>query len=313
MKTLIAGGLGYMGSALCELYRERDEHAILVLDKRFVPERVALFPEHMRFIQGDIRDLGLMRRLLADVDVVFVLAAEVQAESSIDRERTVWDQNFEAPKNLVEICGPGTRVVFPSTGNVFGGLEDGVKSMDLTEDDEPHPKYPYAEAKIAMERYLESTDRDYVVLRFGTNHGYSPGIRFDLVTNLFVLRAMQGEKITIHGSGENYRPTVSVKDCARALDFVSARPDVKRETFHVVRENFQIRELAEHVLKNFSDRGAAIQHIAKEVPFSAYALSSEKIKTLGFEFAWDLDASVKDMKRVFRAIEGNSNKRPRRS
>lgn len=305
MKIMIAGGLGYIGSALCELYRNQPQHEIIVLDKRFIPERVAGFPPHIRFIQADIRDTDLMSRLLRDVDLLHLLAAEVEAEKSIHKERAIWEHNFEAPKRLIEICPASARIMFPSTGNVFGGLDKGMKYVGLTEEDEPQPKYPYAEAKRAMEQYLLQSGRDFVILRFGTNHGYAPGIRFNLVTNNFVKKAMLGEDLTVHGDGENFRPTVCVRDCARALDLLSARSEARGEIFHIVHENFKIKNLAEHVVF-YCDTGSKVTFIAKEVPFSSYALSSEKVQKLGFEFQWDLESSVKDMMRVFYAMAPTS-------
>lgn len=309
MKILIAGGLGYIGSALCQLYHHDIQHEIVVLDKEFIPERVATFPEHMQFIQADIRDTDLMAYLLQDVDLLHLLAAEVEAEKSIHKERAIWENNFEAPKTLIEKCPPSTRIMFPSTGNVFGGVDENEKYKGLTEEDEPQPKYPYAEAKHAMEEFLLETDRNFVILRFGTNHGYAPGIRFNLVTNLFVRRAMLGENLTVHGGGENYRPTVCVKDCARALDFLSTRPEARGEIFHVVRENFRIRDLANKIVSLF-DNDAKVEFIAKEVPFSAYALNSDKIQSLGFKFKWELESSVKDMQRVFHAMPPLSKIQP---
>ncbi len=310
MKIVITGGLGYIGSALCELYREDSDNEIVVVDQRFIPERVAGLPSHVRFVQADVRDEDTMRGVLDGTDVLHLLSAEVEAESSVHREQSVWESNFDAPKTLIEACPPNTRIMFPSTGNVFGGVDENQKYMDLTEEDEPQPKYPYAETKAAMERYLKSTDRDFVVLRFGTNHGYAPGIRFNLVTNIFARRAMIGQDLTVHGTGENYRPTACVKDCARALNFLSQRSDASRETYHVVRENLRIRDLAEKIV-GLVDTGSQVEYVAREVPFSAYALNSDKIKTTGFEFAWDLESSVLDMVEVFRAMVVNDRMKAR--
>ena len=302
MKIMIAGGLGYIGSALCELYRNEPQHEVIVLDKNFIPERVAGMPEHMKFIQADLRDTNTMLRLTQDVDVLYILAAEVEAEASIHKEQAIWEHNFEAPKALFEGLSRNTRILFPSTGNVFGGVNQNSKYMDLTELDEPQPKYPYAEAKRAMEKYLLDTDHNFTILRFGTNYGYAPGIRFNLVTNIFARRAMLGQEIQVHGSGDNYRPTACVQDCARALRFLSDHPKAEGEIFHVVRENFKIRDLAERVISLF-DNGAKISYVAKEVPFSAYALNSDKIKSIGFEFQWDLERAVRHMQKVFSSIQ----------
>jgi nucleoside-diphosphate-sugar epimerase len=298
---MIAGGLGYIGSALCELYKHQPQHRIVVVDKKLIPERIAAFPVHFRYVQGDIGNLDLMGRLLDGVDVLHMLAAEVEAEKSVHKERAVWENNFEVPKRLIEICPSTTRIMFPSTGNVFGGLDPDQKFMDLTEEDQPKPKYPYAETKRAMEEFLLGSDKNFVILRFGTNYGYAPGIRFNLVTNIFTRRMLLGEDLIIHGGGENWRPTACVWECAKALEFLSGRQDSHGEIFHVVHENFKIKDLAQRILSNgFSS--SKLQFIAKEVPFNSYALSSAKIESLGFRFEWDLEKAVKQMIQVFHAL-----------
>jgi len=301
MKILVAGGLGYIGSAICELYHSQPHHEVVVVDKKFIPERVAKFPSHFRFVQGDIGDLTLMKSLLRDADLLQVLAAEVEAESSVHKERAVWENNFEAPKRLIELCPSSVRVMFPSTGNVFGGLGRSEKFMDLTEKDEPRPKYPYAETKCEMEKFLLRCGRNFTIVRFGTNYGYAPGIRFNLVTNIFTKRMLLGQDLVIHGGGENWRPTACVWDCARALELLSTRSDAQGEIFHVVCESYQIKELAQKII-SLGNTKSRLKFVAKEVPFSSYALSSTKIESLGFSFEWGLERAVKQLIQVFHAL-----------
>ena len=63
-------------------------------------------------------------------------------------------QDAAAPKQLVEACTSSTRIMFASSGTVFGGVEENAKWRGLTEEDTPCPKLPYAETKVAMERFL---------------------------------------------------------------------------------------------------------------------------------------------------------------
>src|SRR6516165_2032379 len=145
--VLVVGGFGYIGSALCELYRHPREHRVTIVDNRFVPERVANFPKHFRFVHAAMNDLELMGHLARQVDIVHFLAAQVEAESSLQRTEAVWRDNFELPKSVIERIPSDVRVVFPSSGNVFGGIPEGRKWKDLTEEDSPHPRLPYAETK----------------------------------------------------------------------------------------------------------------------------------------------------------------------
>jgi nucleoside-diphosphate-sugar epimerase len=304
MRALIIGGLGYIGSELIEQYKLVDNSDIEVdiLDKRFIPHIVADLPGNFHFWHGDMKDERIIELLLQrQPDIVFLLAAEVQAESSVHREGDIWKNNFEALIKIIEKCPSGSKLIFASTGNVFGGVDESEKYMDLTEEDKPRPKYPYAESKRAVEQYLLGSDKKFVICRFGTNYGYAPGIRFNLVTNNFVKKVLAREAITIHGKGENFRPTVCVKDAVSAMLFLCQREEANGEIFHVVCDNFKIKELAKKI--SSIDPAARIEYIAKEVPFSSYNLSSEKIRNLGFEFKWDLKKAMEDMANRFTSLK----------
>jgi UDP-glucose 4-epimerase len=302
-KVLILGGLGYIGSALCELYRHKSQDQVTVVDNRFIPERVAGFPPHFRFVHSEIADLDLMASLGRIAETAHFLAAQVEAESSAERSEAVWRDNFELPKSVIDRFPPSVRVVFPSSGNVFGGTPEGAKWRDLTEEDTPYPKLPYAEAKREMENFLNGSNRNFTVLRFGTNYGYSPGQRFNLVTNIFLKRALEGEPIQLHGGGKNWRPTACVTDCARAAMFVAERRDTTGETYHVVSGSFTIRELAEKVIA-LTQSKSRLAIIDKVVPFNSYALCSDKIKKLGFSFEWPLERAIPEAKHHLSALVG---------
>jgi UDP-glucose 4-epimerase len=301
MKIMIAGAMGYDGSGLIESYRGNLKDEIILLDKRFVPHLLAGLPPQFRYVQGNILDKDLMEHLLKDVDLVYLLAGEVEAEKSINKEREIWENNYHGALQLIEACSNDTHILFASSGNVFGGVLSTEKNMHLTEEDPPRPKYPYAESKRAVEEYLLRSKKKYTIMRFGTQYGYSPGIRFNLVTNLFIQRAMMGMGITVHGSGDNYRPTLCVHDAVRGMRFLAMNRRAVGEIFHLVGNNYRIREIAAEVKRVFPE--ASVEHVLKEVPFNSYHLSSEKIKSIGFSFEWDINKGILDMKEIFRAVQ----------
>lgn len=300
MKILIIGAMGYDGAGLIESYREDVNDEVILMDKRFRPYLLADLPPHFRYVQGNILDKDLIKHLLKGVDLVYLLAAEVEAEKSINKEEAIWENNFEGALNVIENCSSNTRVLFPSSGNVFGGTLETEKNTYLTEEDEPRPKFPYAESKRAVEKYLFESNKHYVIMRFGTHYGYSPGIRFNLVTNIFFKKAMTGQDIIVHGDGDNYRPTLCSRDAVRAMRFLAENPKAEGELFHIVGNNYRIREMAQEVVSVFPD--VKVQHIMKEVPFNSYHLSSDKIKSLGFNFEYDIRKGIMEMKEIFKTI-----------
>ena len=70
-KIIITGGLGYIGTELCKLYSgESWHHNILVIDNRFISERVNQIRNwNIDFIQGDILDKDLVKKYSSLMDV----------------------------------------------------------------------------------------------------------------------------------------------------------------------------------------------------------------------------------------------------
>src|SRR5690242_11502176 len=80
MNYLVTGGAGYLGSVLVpELLRAG--HRVTVLDRFVAPTALAEACQYEGFrpVRGEVRDLALVAKLAAKVDVVIPLAALVGA------------------------------------------------------------------------------------------------------------------------------------------------------------------------------------------------------------------------------------------
>ena len=303
MKIVLAGALGYLGMALVEQLRDDDTvDEVVLVDNLFRGPLVANLPEEFRFCQLDIGESTRIQRICEGADTVVLLAGITEAEKSRDREALVWETNFDKSCVVADALDPATRLVFCSTGNLFGGVPADGKWQGLNETDFPHPRLPYASSKFAFENYLREKDTNYTICRFGTVFGYSPGVRFNIVTNIFVQRALLGQNLILHGRGRNYRPNVHAEDAARAMLYLAGKSEARGETYHVVRHNMTIRELAETVVEVIPNCSLVLDD--REIPFNSYDLSSDKLKSAGFEFKWDLKDGVRDMADRFQAIRG---------
>ena len=93
-KIIITGGLGYIGTELCKIYSGFSwHHKILVIDNRFVSERVNQIRKwNMEFIHGDILDKNLVKKHFKDADIVHHLAgvsdvARTQDEVNLEKDK----------------------------------------------------------------------------------------------------------------------------------------------------------------------------------------------------------------------------------
>ena len=119
----------------------------------------------------------------------------------------------------------------------------------MTEQSAVNPLSMYSETKIDSERILlEAKNATFAptILRLSTLFGLSPRMRFDLVVNLFVARAVFMGSITVL-NGDQWRPLMHVHDAARACVTSLEAPvgSVSGEVFNVgsAELNLQIDEL----------------------------------------------------------------------
>jgi len=292
---VILGGAGYIGRSLIELYARAGDVLLHVVDIVFVPAVAKRLTEiGGAYYVGDIGDAGLMRRLLVDqtCGVCYLLAGQIEAETSGERERAMWVENYEKPCAVMELCRPATRLFFPSSANVFGGNHDHTDTV-YSEGCGPQPMYPYAETKSAMEVAIAEWGGNATVARLGTNYGWGVGVRFNLVVNKFVQMARQGKQLSVHGSGNNYRPFCNNHDCAEAAKFLAEHPHGNTGIWHVVEDNYTVNDIADVVRANVCDTG--VKHIAFRKDFASYQMSSERLLGLGFSFTSDLQRGVVEL------------------
>ncbi len=247
------------------------------------------------FHRGDIRDPDDVEAAMDGVEAVIHLAAVTGAAQSHEMRERVEDVNVhgtEVVADAAEAAGVETFVL-ASSCNVYGD----TYAEELDEDAEPAPGNPYAESKLACEDIVAERECTDVSLRLATNFGYSPGVRFNLVVNTFVFRALAGEPLTVYGDGTNWRPFLHVTDAARAF---AAALDWPAGTYNVGLDNFRIEDIAEAVA-DVAERDVETDYLAGEDPGPSYHVRFEKMRERGFEPTHDLSEGIADLKERFQA------------
>ena len=308
MHVLVTGGCGYIGNVLLPILREDDrvDH-VTVLDSLDSGSpralRGQLGGDDLSFNRGDVREYGDVEGATRGVDTVVHLAAITGAASTHDRREETFAVNDDGTENVLRAAGKlgVDNVVFASSCNVYGRAPS--RAMDETTD--PDPINPYAETKLQSEallqEYCEDHDMDGTALRMATVYGDAPGVRFNLVVNYFVFRALTDRPLTVYGDGSNWRPFVHVRDSARAYAGAALEPERWSQRVYNVGsdgENYRISEIAEFVREEVGP--VDVTYLEDEHPGPSYNVSFDRLAETGFETEWSLREGVRDIAVAFR-------------
>ena len=320
MNILITGGCGYIGSLLIRklpfAFDEKIEVTIFDNLSSGKEKVLANLPSKSsyRFIRGDILKKEDLRNALDGIDNVIHLAAVTGAVDSFSMPDLYMQVNFEGTKNVVATCLEKgiDQLIYASTCNVYGGKRVNKK---LNEASLVKPPNPYAiskhEGELECLKYYRKYKLPVTCLRFATNHGWAPGIRFNLAINLFAFKAIIGEKITIFNSGEDWRPYIHVQDTVRAIiSTIKAPEDVKiGEVFNVGTnsENYMVNQVAQIVQENV-ENDVEVVHIETDCPHFSYMVDFSKIKQkLGFNTNFSVAEGVRELAEKFKQLNANFN------
>ena len=106
-KIVITGGVGYIGSKLCELYSGEARYKdITVVDNRFSADRVKqLKAWGIKYIQASILDKDQITSIVQDADIVIHLAgitnvAYTKTEANSEQDNLITTTAIEGTKNI---------------------------------------------------------------------------------------------------------------------------------------------------------------------------------------------------------------------
>ncbi len=284
MNILIVGGAGYLGGAITDLLMQ-SEHNILVYDFLLYEET---YRKPVPFAYGDIRD-SKIKQHLDWADAVIWLAALVGDPACALNESLTREINTNSVRYLRDnFMG---RIIYLSTCSVYG-----IADTVLDENSQLKPLSLYAKTKLQSEKIL--ADSNALILRLGTLYGVSDEfsrIRFDLVVNTLVMRAIVHGKISVFG-GRQHRPLLHVRDAASAICNVLEKTNTGIYNLHSI--NIAILGLVQCIKKHFSALQVEVNDTALQDNRS-YRVSSEKAKReLDFKPALTIEDGIKELKKL---------------
>jgi UDP-glucose 4-epimerase len=250
-KVLVTGGAGFIGSHVVDALVGRGA-SVRVLDNLSLGQREWVHPS-VEFIEGDIRDVETCHRVIDGCEGVFHLAAMSRSGASIDAIELCTSANVLGTQNVLAAARKaGVRKVVYSGSSTYYGNATAPQHEDMPGDFLNF----YGLSKYVGEEYCLMFDRLYgvpsIVLRYFNVYGPrqpEEGV-YALVLGIFLRRAAENKPLVVHGSGQQRRDFVHVRDVAAANIAAYENP------VHGVRLNvgsgvcISVKELADMVSSN---------------------------------------------------------------
>lgn len=222
MRILLIGGEGYVGSVLSD-YLIKNKYEVISYDnliyfkdkKNYKPSN----HKNFKFVQGDIKDLVKINKLLENIDAVIILAGLVGDPITKQYPELSEQINYFYLKKLINFLKHKKleNVIFISTCSNYGYVDE---KFLADENFKLSPKSSYANAKVKIEKYILSiSDNDLftpTILRFATAFGYSKRMRFDLTINEFTRDLYFKEKLVVYDE-LSWRPYCHVLDFSKLI------------------------------------------------------------------------------------------------
>jgi UDP-glucose 4-epimerase len=222
-KILITGGAGFIGTHMAERLAPCNEVTLLDIDlENALPFSPLSEDDTVRKVEGDVRDAALVEREVARCDIVLHYAAILGVQKVIQESRATIETTVMGTRNVLEAArkhGRLERLVNISTSEVYGNAmsaEEGIPASVGTGND---PRCCYASAKLLAEHDVWAYHRDFgvptvIVRPFNI---FGPMRRTDHAVGIFVVKALAGHEITIHGDGSQVRSWCYIDDFCRGM------------------------------------------------------------------------------------------------
>ena len=253
--VLVTGGAGFIGSNIADRLAA-EGHEVIVYDALTRPgvERnldwlKARHPARITSVIADIRDRDALTRAAREAGAVFHMAAQVAVTTSLDDPRDDLEVNILGTFDLLEAlreAGGRTPLIFASTNKVYGDLADlafestgegylpvdpAIRAHGVSEARPLDFHTPYGVSKGAADQYVLDYARSYgmpaAVLRMSCIYGQRQmGTEDQGWVAHFLIRALEGQTITLYGDGHQVRDILDVSNAVEA--YLAAWKNIER-------------------------------------------------------------------------------------
>lgn len=312
MKILVTGGLGFVGSHLCESLL-LDKHKVIILSRKLGTKSkiIKLLPK-ATIEKVDVKNFEKLSKIIKKhkPDVIFHLAGETSHKNSFNDPMYDVDVNTKSTITILETVKkflPKCRIILGSTFIVVGRPE----KLPVNENSKCTPTTIYGANKLNSEYickiYHDVYGLDTVSFRitnsFGPREQYKTPTKNAL--NYLIYTSYKEKKITLYNKGKFFRDVIFITDVISGLKIIMKKGKSGELYWVSSGQKTWFYDIGKH-LKEFTNTTINYKNspsYTKKVDVGNFITDNLKLRSLG----WKLQIPVKvGMKKTLDYFKSNS-------
>ncbi len=255
MRVFITGGAGFIGSHLADACIARGDE-VTILDNMSTGSRanIAHLEGKVTIHEGDIRDKGLVEKLVSESDLVLHMAAALGVKNIMEHTIESIDRNFTGSQVVLNAATKfNKRIIIASTSEIYGKNPNQPlhEESDRVVGAPQKIRWTYADAKALEEAVAHTLHKTHglkvTTVRFFNTVGPRQTGQYGMVVPRFIQSALKNEDITIYDDGSQSRVFCHVEDAVKAVITLS-------ETDSTIGDYFNVGGVGETTIKELASK-----------------------------------------------------------
>ena len=311
MRIFLTGGAGFIGSHLADHFVAKGDQ-VTILDNFSTgsQENISHLDGKITTVDGDIRNVDLVEKLIREADLVLHMAAALGVNTILESPLESMSTNITGSEIVLNAAAKfKKRIIIASTSEIYGkNPKQPLNEADDRVVGAPQKiRWTYSDAKAIEEAMAFALHQEkklpVTTVRLFNTVGPRQSGCYGMVVPRFVQAALKNEAITIYGDGMQSRVFCHIDDAVAAIAIIAGTDATIGKVFNVGGSGeVSIKQLAEKIIAitksqsvitytPYSDAyPAGFEDIQRRVP------DISKIKqAIGWAPTKDLDAIIKDI------------------
>ena len=257
MKVLITGVAGFIGSNLAKSHLAQGD-SVVGVDNFSTGKRNNLSDlDGLELVEADVGDSVV--KLPKSADIVYHFASPASPEKYMAMAMNTMEVNTGGTLAMLNYSlGSGARFVFASTSEIYGDPLVSPQREDYWGNVNPiGPRSVYDEAKrfgeTLVAHFQRETKINAGIIRIFNTYGPNMDPFDGRVVSNFIRQALNGEPLTIYGTGEQTRSFCYIDDLVRGIMAMGASSHPGPINLGNPREN-NLLELAEMIISQLGSQ-----------------------------------------------------------